>query len=46
MILEDWYSVIRFPENFPIEAIRISNTSPAWLCLHSYRLIWRNTDST
>ena len=46
MVLVDWYLVIRFPETLPIEAIQTSNASLTWLCLHSYRLICRNTDST
>ena len=44
MVLVDWYLVIRFPENLPIEAIRTSNTSLTWLCLHSYRFTCTDID--
>ena len=44
MVLVDWYLVIRFPENLPIEAIRTSNTLLTWLCLHSYRFTCRDMD--
>ena len=44
MVLVDWYLVIRFPENLLIEAIRTSNRSLTWLCLHLYRFTCRDMD--